>query len=204
MAERGNTFWLSKERKVKRYEANWYKESVNQEDSNTYSMGGDLDGELEKIIGNHLLLSGPLVDQYLSQIGMAMLEKLRRSHLTGLVPPVVIFMPIQIYDYFSSLCVGYGGDIKKTTKKTVIFLENMSKVKQLWHPKRFDGSYFLCKIQKMVYAGCAKVVVSLYTPIKLDYIESSQKLTVSFFIQRYDSKDYAIDKSLQALMNQDQ
>ena len=62
-------------KKSKRYEANWYKESVNQEDSNTYSMGGDLDGELEKLTGNHLLLSGPLVDQYLSQIGMAMLEK---------------------------------------------------------------------------------------------------------------------------------
>jgi len=124
-------------------------------------------------------------------------------------------MPLQIYNFFSSLCVGYGGEIKVTSKKTVIFLENMSKVKQIFHPKRFDGTFFLSKrkfekkinenqVQKMVYAGCAKVVVSEYTPIKIDYSQTSQKLTVSFFIQRYDSNDFAIDKSLQALMNQDQ
>jgi len=215
MAERGNTFWLPKESRVKRYEASWYKESVNKEDSENYSMGGDLDGNLEKIVGSHILLSGPLVDQFLQQIGLAMLEKLRRSHLTGLVPPIVIFMPLQIYNFFSSLCVGYGGEIKVTSKRTVIILENMSKVKQIFHPKRFDGTFFLSKrkfekkinenqVQKMVYAGCAKVVVSEYTPIKIDYSQTSQKLTVSFFIQRYDSNDFAIDKSLQALMNQDQ
>jgi len=81
-------------------------------------MSGDLYGEVEKIVGSQLL-SGPLVDQYLREIGVAMLEKLK-SDLTCLVPPVVLFMSIQIYNYFSSLCVGYG-DIKKLPKKLLYF-----------------------------------------------------------------------------------
>jgi len=53
------------------------------------------------------------------------------------------------------------------------------------------------------YDGCAKVVVWLYTPMKFDYNTKTQRLVVSFFIQRYDKDDIAVDQTLQALINQE-
>lgn len=220
MAERNNVFWLSREKKLKSLEVEWYRRQQkdendstgNKEDRKDYSMGGSLDGELERVVGNHVLLAGPLIDFYLLEIGKAFLEKLRRSHLTGLVPPVITHMPIQVFNFLSTLCVGYGADIKRTEKKIVMFLDKEEGAQKLFNPKRFDGTYFLAKqkYQKKivdgnnvsVYAGCAKVVVSLYTPIKFDYVEANQKMTTSFFIQRYDENNFAVDKSLQGMMNQ--
>ena len=145
MAERNNQFWNSKENQLKKFEAKWYSDSEHKEDRKDYSMHGSLDGELEKVVGSHLLLAGPLIDSYLWEIGKACLEKLRRSHLTGLAPPVVMFMPTQIFNYFSTMCVGYGADIKRTPKKYVMFLDKQEGAQKLFHPKRFDGTYFLTK-----------------------------------------------------------
>ena len=219
MAERNDTFWLDREKKLKKFEAFWFQnlEGVELEENlssqlrkKDYSMAQDLDGDLEKVVGNRLLLAGPIVDSFLSEIGKAMHEKLRRSHLTGLAPPITTFMPIQVFNFFSTLCVGYGADIKKTPKKIVMFLDKEDGATKLFHPKRFDGTYYLCKrkFEKKAnkvseYAGCAKVVVSLYTPIKFEFVIGSNKMNTSLFIQRYDSQDFSVDKSLQALMNQD-
>ena len=85
-----------------------------------YGMAGDLDGDLERVVGNHILLAGPLIGSYLKEIGKAVLEKLR-SHLTGrLTPPIVTFIPHQIFNYLSTLCVRYGSDIKKNSKQNCI------------------------------------------------------------------------------------
>lgn len=126
MAERNNVFWLSRERKLKSLEVEWCRREQNDENDSTgnkedrkdYSMGGTLDGELERVVGNHVLLAGPLIDFYLLEIGKAFLEKLRRSHLTELVPPVITPMPIQVFNSLSTLCVGYGADIKRTEKNS--------------------------------------------------------------------------------------
>ena len=66
-------------------------------------MERSLDGELEKVVGNHVLLAGPLVDSFLWEIGKAFYEKLRRSHLTGFVPPVVTFMLLQVFNFLVPL-----------------------------------------------------------------------------------------------------
>ena len=52
-----------------------------------------------------------------------------------------------------------------------------------------------------VYNGCAQVVFSVNTPMRLDYNYASSKVTISFYIQRYDKDDFAVDASLQTLMN---
>ena len=121
MAERSDIFWLERESKLRKFEPSWYKEEVeadkNKHKVKDYSMSGALDGELEKVVGNRLLLAGPLVDSFLYEIGKSVYEKLRRSHLTGLAPPITTFMPIQVFNFLSTLCVGYGADIKKQKKK---------------------------------------------------------------------------------------
>ena len=70
----------------------------NQDDHQKFSMGGVLDGQLENVVGSHIFLSGPLVDSYLNEIGKSFLEKLRRSHLTGLVPPITMFILEKVFD----------------------------------------------------------------------------------------------------------
>jgi len=52
------------------------------------------------------------------------------------------------------------------------------------------------------YNGRSVVVITETALFCMDYLMKAQRLTVSFFVQRYTSDDYAIDSSLQALMNQ--
>lgn len=108
---------------------------------------GVLNGEIEENVGNHLLLSGPLVDSYLYEIGKGFLEKLRRSHLTGLVlTQVAIFIHRQIFDYLCSIIVAYNGEIRVTKRnKLICFLDNAEGANKLFHPSRFDGSNSLVK-----------------------------------------------------------
>ena len=70
----------------------------SNEKGQDYSMGGDLDGELERVVGNGVLLTGPLLDHVLWDIGMGMYEKLRRGHLTHLAPPLTTSMAVQMFN----------------------------------------------------------------------------------------------------------
>lgn len=87
MAERNDNFWYGREKKLRELEVKWFKEN-NGDKCPDYSMNGDLDGGLEKVVGNRVLLTGPLLDHVLWDIGMGMYEKLRRGHLTHLAPPL--------------------------------------------------------------------------------------------------------------------
>ena len=67
MAERNQKFWLDNELKLSTFESEWYKklsdgESLNP--SKDYSMNEELDGQLERTLGNHLALVGPMFDSY--------------------------------------------------------------------------------------------------------------------------------------------
>ena len=61
------------------FERNWYLEHVKK-DSSDYSMDGELSGYDEKVIGNNLVLAGPMIDGYLKEIGRALLNKLSRGN----------------------------------------------------------------------------------------------------------------------------
>ena len=94
-----------------------------------------------------------------------------------------------------------------TKNFTVVLIEKEQSACKIFNPKRFDGSYPLCErkyakklnednIQVEEYVGFAKVVVSLYTPIRFRYVEKG-KLTTNCF------NDIPRDKAVQALMNQE-
>ena len=62
MAERSDIFWLERENKLRKFEASWYQEIKDKDKvKKDYSMSGALDGDLEKVVGNRLLLAGTAI-----------------------------------------------------------------------------------------------------------------------------------------------
>lgn len=212
-SESGN-FWAKQVLALGKFETEWVK-VMEQLD---FSADGNLDNHTEKTIGNRLLLSGPLVDGYVEEIGKLLSSKLTRSKLTGLVPPIVMFIPWEIMGKIVALFVAYGSDLKNVCKgkksdKVVVICEKHSTAEKVFSGSRFDGTNYLRKRffannvdadsgdRSKTYNGCAQVVFSTNTPLRLDYNYASKKVTISFYVQRYNKDDFAVDASLQRLMN---
>lgn len=188
-----------------------------------YSMDGELNQRVEKNIGCKVALVGPMVDKFLKHAAVAMHRKLGRGSLTGLSPPINICVPWQIMRSIASMATSYGADLKVVNKdktkrkefeKMLIWLEENSS-KKIFNPSRFDGTNFLAKRKfrrmvnvesgkrELIYAGEARVVVSKYTPIHMEYVHKDSSLRISFYVQRYTNEGFAVDASLQKLMNTD-
>lgn len=175
----------------------------------------NMDNMLEEVIGNKLELVGPVLDSYLCEIEKTLNSKLSRSKATGLITPVSLFFPWAIFRHLLTLCRGYSGDVKTFCNggKHVITLTQMRSLKRLLSPARFSGETFFAKRhfkrvpsttggkKHSVYNGKSMIVISESTPFSIEYVMKSQKAFVSFYIQRYTCDDYAVDSSLQALMN---
>ena len=54
---------------------------------------------------------------------------------------------------------------------------------------------------KYIYNGCSKVVVTHNTPLVLSYETKSQKVVMTFYVQRYDKDNVATNAALQAKIN---
>lgn len=220
-SERAGKFWCRNVIKLKEVEKEWFSNFVMKELlDRSYNMSDSkLDQQLERTVGNRIVLLGPMLDDYLQEIGQSMQNKLK-GHLTGLATPVKMFIPYQVANQIVALFTGYGADVNFVSpvqvkkERIVIFITKKETAHSVFHPKRFNGSNFLCKRkfgkqlvgdggkQKSVCQGVAKVVISHFTPMKVDYHVFSQQCFVYFFIQRYDANNFAIDANLQALMNQ--
>lgn len=84
---------------------------------------------------------------------------------------------------------------------------------KLFSPSRFSGENFIAyrhfkevpskSGKKMVYVFDRRsvVVVTNKTPFIMNYSMKSEKVTVTFYVQRYTKDDFPVDISLQALMN---
>ena len=73
----------------------------------------DLDPVLEELTGNKLELVGPL-DGFLKEIRLSINAKLARSRMTGLMAPITLFMPFQIFKHIWVLVQGYRGSADTT------------------------------------------------------------------------------------------
>ena len=196
------------------FEREWIKAVRRARRRPNYGMG-NMNSGLEKICGNKLELAGPLVDSYLLEIGNQISSKLTRSKATSLASPVVLFIPWAIFRHMTVLFRGYGADVTFENRKskvicTITLFETAEKA---FSPARFEGQDVLRKRHfsrqpdtsgklASMYKGRSAVVVSPRTPFILDYNLKNQKVTVTFYIQRYTAKDFGIDSSLQSLMNQ--
>ena len=52
-----------------------------------------------------------------------------------------------------------------------------------------------------VYNGRSTIAVTESTPFCMNYAMKTQRVTVTFYIQRYTAEDFVLDLSLQAQMN---
>ena len=72
-----------------------------------------MDNSHEEVVGNKLELVGPMLDSCLKEIGKSVKNKLCHPNCTGLVSPIVLFMPWVIFKHVMVLATGYGGDLIK-------------------------------------------------------------------------------------------
>lgn len=196
------------------FEKEWIKAVRRARHRPNYGMG-NLNGGLEEICGNKLELSGPLVDTYLLELGSQVKNKLSRSKVTGLVSPIVLFIPWPIFRHITVLFRGYGGNVAFDNKKSrvVSTITNLKTLEKVFSTARFDGQDLLrirhfCKQpnengkMRSTYKGRSAVVVGNSTPFVFDFNLKKQKVTVTFYVQRYTADDFVVDCSLQTLMNQ--
>lgn len=217
-SERGELFWNTSEVEMKfSIEREWIKSVRTAKRKPCYGMMG-MDNQLEEVIGNKLELTGPLIDSYLREIGKSLKNKLSRSKATGLVNPITQFIPWAVFRHILTLVRGYSGDVdsKLGGRKQVISITKIDTIKKLFSPSRFSGETYFAhrhfmrkgstslkpgKKMVSVYNGRSSIVVSAMTPFCMDYSLKTERVTITFFIQRYTSNDFAVDTSLQSLMN---
>ena len=218
--ERNNKFWLDNELQLSSFQSKWYKhlreEEAKKQVSPDYSMRGVLDRELERNFSNRITIVGPMMDTFLKEIGISFKSKLSRSKVTGVCGPLTMMIPWQVFRTLLCIFIGYKADTRyisgkkkgSSKEKQIVFIEQQSSAEKIWSPSRFDGTNYLCKrfftknkSKQTMYNRCAKIVVSKHTPIRMDYFFETQRLQMTYYIQRYDINDVALDLSLQNLIN---
>ena len=108
-----------------------------------------------------------------------------------------------------------NAECNKKMDKHYVTIAKMDTAMKLFSTVRFSGECVLAyqhfkKVpaeklgEKMPseYNGRSMVVVTSTTPLCLDYSTTKETVTVSFYVQRYTAGDFAVDSTLQALMNQ--
>lgn len=183
------------------------------EDKPNYSMKS-LDPALEELTGNKLELVGPMLDGFIRKIGSEMSANLGRSRMTGLMTPVVLFMPFQIFKQLWAIVQGHGGNAEtsKYGERITLKISRPQTAAMVWAPARFSGENFLAKrhFEKIPengrviqhYNEKSLVVVTQATPIQMDFCVKQQQVKTTFYVQRYDRNDFAKDATLQKMMNE--
>ena len=108
---------------------------------------------------------------------------------------------------------GYGGNIEPSKKgeKITLTITRPDTAEKIWSPARFSGESFLKqrhyeKIPEkgliiQTFSGKSIVVVTQATPIEIKFSMKHQRITTTFYVQRYDRNGFARDSNLQKLMN---
>ena len=106
---------------------------------------------------------------------------------------------------------GYGGSAEnKNAEIITLTITKADKAEKIWSSGRFDGENFLKKrhFEKVssegrvleTYSG-KSIVVTQATPVQMVYSMKQQRVTTTFYVQRYDLSGFAKDSTLQKLMN---
>lgn len=214
-SERGHLFWNTSAVEMKfLVERQWIKAVRKGKRKPNYGML-NMDSQLEEVVGNKLELGGPMIDSYLHEIGRSMKCKLSMSKATGLVNPVSLFIPWSVFRHVLVLVRGYSGDVHSQGKgsKHVLTLTKMDSLRKLFSPSRFSGETFFAQRHfkrvpskaggktESIYNGRSTIVVTESTPFCMTYDMKTQRVTVTFYIQRHTAEHFVMDSSLQAPMN---
>ena len=210
-------FWEGHMKMVQSRQAEWYKVHVNQQNNSDYSLGGQLNGDTERVVGSRMYLAGEMVDQFLQEIGKGIREKLVRSKSTGELQAISLFVPPRVMSSIEGICIGCGvrdvtrlrGKSKKDPPKKIrLFIDSEEVARKVFLPARFDGSNYLARRSyrknssgELQYSGVARVVVTKLTPILFEYVTSRKRLVVTCSVQRYSANGMCVDSTLQDLIN---
>ena len=213
-----NGLWEGEEKMVRARQVEWYKEHVNHQSNDKFSLGGKVNGDIERVVGSRMYLAGPMIDKQLKLIGVGIMNKLSHCKRTGQLKVFSNNVFDNIMVSVEAICVGCGvrNILRKSGKRKrdppsqlQFFIESQEVVEKIFAPNRFDGTYYLAKRffvkgkgkSDDVYSGMARVVVTRETPIEFVYKRTKEHLTVSCFIQRYTADDYCIDATVQQKTN---
>ena len=166
-------------------------------------------------MNNGLFVCRPMLDTYLKELGAMFLSKLLRGKITGIQQSSKLLIPWQVMVNLILLAKSYGavvvGETKKNSKEKKIMRTVLtdSCISKIWHTvkclrncmsrRRYVKSAEDPK--KYIYNGCSKVVVTPNTPLLLSYEPKSQKVVMTFYVQRYDKGNVATNAALQAKIN---
>ena len=89
----------------------WFKDVVMNKANATFSAGGELNGQHEKILGCRTYLAGPTNTKRKPEKA----SLLSRGRLTGLAAPIAMFVPQQVMSSLAGTCAAYGADITNNT-----------------------------------------------------------------------------------------
>ncbi|CAB4030281.1 Hypothetical predicted protein, partial [Paramuricea clavata] len=127
------------------------------------------------------------------------------------MPPIKLFVLYSIFRHVCNIVVGYGGSLSLKKNLMLVEITNSNNAGKVFSPVQCKGDNLLRKrhfdkvrengrnIYK--YSGRAAVVVTSTTPIIFYYNTKQEKLTILFYVQRYDKDDFSLDATLQALLN---
>lgn len=211
--ERSDNFWdpviIAMKSTVER---EWIKSVRKSKKKPNFGMG-NLDALHEEVCGSKLEISGPLIDSYLGEFGNGIQQKLIRSKATGLVSPIVLFIPWSVFKYFLPFTSGYDAEVNETTHKkkcktlSIEIAKNIT-AQKVFSPQRFSNKNVLTKRfftkdkhKTYKYGSKSTVVVSKQTPMTITYSMKKQRATLTIYVQRYDEHDFANNVQRQALMN---
>ena len=180
-----------------------------------FSMNNSLKDNFERNVGCSFVVMGSMIDGYLKHIRVVFKNKLSRSRQTGMLQSSAFYFPWQVYSYLAKLAACYGADILSTKKSIDIVITKEETSRKLWHPRRLSGINHITKInfiriplenenqngQRTVYNGKANIVVTVKTTITIKCYIKDERCSLSFYIQRYDRFDNAVDAPLQNILN---
>ena len=175
LSQRKNCRWHLLEMKLHHVEEKW-ENCLEEVEEEIYSCDGELDPTIEKKSHSNLIVSGPMFDVYLKELGQVLFSRLSKRKGTGIQQTSAI-LPWQVYVNIIKLIRCYGGKtaakLKKNKEKNIsLKVSTQSCTRKVWNTKR-RGRDFLSKIKlskslspkDYEYAGCSKVVVTCHTPL---------------------------------------
>ena len=210
-SQRENNSWFYLELKLNEVNSIWRK--LIEEDLSLIEFDDYLCPRVERMAHANLIVSGPMVDLYIKDMGQTMHNRLCRGKVTGLQSSVTFLVPWQVMVYIIRLSKCYGAYVEsrclKAKEKLIpLILSTECCAQKIWNPKRC-GRKFLIKrryskspvTNTFHYAGCSKVVIAEHSPLVIKYKTKTQKASMSFYVQHYDRTGVGIDAALAAKVN---
>ena len=80
---RNASFWMRFRHALMTFTSSWFQTFVSNQDTEQFSEGGQLRGDFERTISFRLYLAGPIIDDYLQEMGEMICSNITRSRRTG-------------------------------------------------------------------------------------------------------------------------